>query len=358
MGIFDKVLASDGTVFKNDIALNYDFIPKLIPHRENQQFKVASCIKPLFAHMNGRNMIISGLPGIGKTVATRKVLDELEEQTDDIIPIYVNCWQKGTSYKVFLEICEQLDYKFTQNKRTEELLSVIGKLLNTKAAVFVFDEIDKAEDPNFIYSLIEEVHYKSIICITNYKSWTATIDKRIMSRFMPETIEFHPYNKNETADILKSRVEQAFFDGAFTSDALQLVTDKTYEVKDIRTGLYVLKEAGLAAEERSSKTIEVEDVKTALGKIPDFKIKDIDELGNEEQVILEIIKKNSPARIGDLFKIYEDNGGKGSYKTFQRKVGKLEENKFISIKKQIGGAEGTTSMISYESLNKTLSDFE
>jgi len=357
MGIFDKVLRSDESVFKVEIALNYDYQPKLIPYREKQQFKIVNCIKPLFNNMNGRNLIITGLPGIGKTVATKHVLAELEEETTEIIPIYINCWQKQTTYKIFVDICNQLEFKFIQNKRTEELLEIIKKILNKKAAVFVFDEIDKTDDPNFLYSLIEEIHYKSIICITNYKSWVSTLDKRIMSRLMPETIEFLPYNKVETEGILNERIRIAFVPEVWDKKALSIIVEKTSELKDIRTGLYLLKEAGLCANDRSSKKIEEIDVKKALEKIPDFKIKNTNELENDLQIILEIVKKNSGSKIGELYKIYESNEGKGSYKTFQRKIAKLKESKFIKTKKIIGGEEGSTTIVSYDTATKQLSDF-
>ena len=357
MGIFDKVLSSGESIFKNEVALSYDFVPKLVPFRENQQFRIANCIKPIFNKMNGRNAVIFGPPGIGKTVATKHVLRELEEETDDIIPLYINCWQKGTSYKIYLDICDQLEYKFTHNKRTEELLDIIKRIINKKAAVFTFDEIDKAEDPNFIYSLLEEIHYKSIICLTNEKSWSSALDKRIMSRFNPETIEFQPYTRTETEGILKERIQLAFHSGVVQDDALQLVTDKTFERKDMRTGLYLLKEAGLAAEDRSSRTLEKEDVAKAIEKMQDFKIKDVDELEEEHQDILKIIKEKTPIKIGDLYKSYQENGGNASYKTFQRRIQKLQENKFVSIKKQIGGSEGTTTIIHYDATNRQLNEF-
>ena len=86
MGMFKDMLSSDQTLFKNTIALDYDFIPKLIPYRENEQKSIAYCIKPLFQGINGRNVLIYGAPGIGKTVACKHVLNELEEETDDIVP--------------------------------------------------------------------------------------------------------------------------------------------------------------------------------------------------------------------------------------------------------------------------------
>ena len=77
MSLFKDMLKDSETLFKNSIALDYDYIPKLIPYRENQQHFIANCIKPLFQNRNGRNCIVFGPPGIGKTVALRHVLQDL-----------------------------------------------------------------------------------------------------------------------------------------------------------------------------------------------------------------------------------------------------------------------------------------
>ena len=358
MALFNKnnFLSSDETVFRNINAFDYKFVPKVIPHREKQQFKIVACINPLFQKRDGRNLVISGLPGIGKTVLLKHIIRELEEESDDVIPIYINCWQKNTPYKIYLEICEQFDFKFTQNKRTEELLEVIKKLLNTKSAVFIFDEIDKAEDTSFLYSLIEEIFYKTIICITNFKNWISDLDDRVLSRLVPERMEFLPYNKEEIKDILNERQKIGFYNPISDDSLLQKIIEKTFDAKDIRTGLYLLKESGLNAEERSSNVIEAQDVDNALNKLVDFKIKDIDELDDDSKLILTLIKQNSPSKIGAIFKIYESKKGRLSYKSFQRRVSKLEENHFIMAKKQMGGSEGTTTILSYQT-NMTLNDF-
>ena len=67
MAVFKDMLRSDETLFKNEIALDFSYIPKLVPYREIQQKNVANCIKPLFNNMNGKNIVIHGPPGIGKS---------------------------------------------------------------------------------------------------------------------------------------------------------------------------------------------------------------------------------------------------------------------------------------------------
>jgi archaeal cell division control protein 6 len=357
MSIFDSVLKESESLFKNELALSYEFIPKMIPFRESQQRIIASCIAPLFQNRNGRNLIIYGPPGVGKTVATRHVLMELEEKTDEIFPIYINCWQRNTSFKIMLDICQQIGYSFTHNKKTDELFSIIRTKLNKMSTVFVFDEIDKAEDKDFLYWILSDILQKSVILLTNYKSVITDMDMRIKSRLTPETVEFLPYNKEETVGILDKRRELAFHDGVWKKNAFQKVADKTNEIRDIRSGLYLLKESGLAGEERASKLIEGKDVNSAIRKLEEFKIKNSNELEDDIKSILALIKSKASGKIGDLYKEYQKQGGTASYKTFQRKINKLTEGKFITAKRITGGAEGNTTMISYNTATKTLDEF-
>ena len=351
MGVFDDVLRSDQTVVKNDEALDYEFLPKLLPYREKEQKYLATCIKPLFNERSGRNLFIYGPPGIGKTAAVRHVLRDLEEETDSIEILFVNCWQHNTSYKVLLEMCDLLGYKFTQNKKTVELYKIVSSIVNKTSAVFVFDEIDKAEDFDFLYFVLEEIYRKTIFLITNYKSFLVDLDERIKSRLVPELVEFKQYNEEETRGILKERIGYAFYDGVWDDSSFGVVVKKTAQIKDIRSGIFLLKESALQAEEKSSKKILPEHVQSAVKKLDDFTIKNSALLEHESQIIYSLVKDNSGKKIGDLFKIYQKQGGASSYKTFQRKISKLEEGKFVQTKKQTGSGGNTTIV------EKKLSDY-
>lgn len=358
MGFFNNINQGGQPIFANELALDYTFVPKLIPYREMQQKYIAGCIKPLFSKRNGKNIILYGAPGVGKTVATRHILNELEEETDDVVPIYINCWNKNTSYKIAIEICEQLDYKFTQNKKTEELFAIIKNILNKDSAVFVFDEIDKAEDYNFLYTLIEDIYRKTVILITNYKTWITELDDRIKSRLVPETLEFKRYNQNEIKGILKERASYAFVPNCIQENVFDFIARSTMEKGegDIRIGLHLLRESAMVAEENSSNCIALEHAEKATSKIIEFSIKKSEELDDDTQKILTIIKMQKGGKIGELFKTYQDEGGNLSYKSFQRKVAKLDENRFISTEKIMGGSEGTTTMIKLPQ-EKKLTDF-
>ena len=350
--LFKDILGSNESLFKNDVALDYSFQPKLVPYREKEQRAIAACIKPLFEEKNGKNIFIFGQPGVGKTVACSHILKELEEETDKITPIYINCWKHNTTYKIVIEICDLMDFKFVQNKKTEELFRCIKQNLNKKSVVFVFDEADKLEDFDFLYMILEDIYRKTIILITNYKEWLIGLDDRIKSRLIPEVNEFKPYNYEETKGILKQRMEYAFCPNVWDNPAFELIVKKTSDVQDIRAGLYLMKTAGLIAENKSSRKIILEHAQQALQKIDEFSIKKTTDLAVDEQLILELVKNNSGKKIGDIFKIYKNNGGDLVYRSFQRKIDKLQKNKFIVVEKTAGGEEGNTTIIKHNSERK------
>jgi cell division control protein 6 len=351
MGLFDNILREGESLIKNEEALDFEFLPKVLPFREKEQRFIADCIKPLFQHRNGRNVVMYGPPGIGKTAAARHVVKELEEQADDIYPIYINCWQNNTSYKVMVEICEHLGYRLVQNKKTVDLYKVVASMINKKSAAFIFDEIDKAEEYDFLYFILEDIYKKSICVITNFKEWVVALDSRIKSRLMAEMLEFKQYDEHETREILKLRAGYAFPDGVWEEGSFERVAKKTYDIRDIRTGLFLMRESALIAEEQSRKKIVIADVEKAITKLENFTIKNSKELGEDTRFILAIVKENSGKKIGELYEIYQKKGGKHTYKTFQRKIDELDKGRFISTKKQKGTGGNTTIV------EKKLTDF-
>ena len=356
MGVWDTVLGSGESLFRDPVALSYDYIPKLVPFREKEQQQVAACIKPLFQKQSGRNILIYGLPGIGKTVAVRHVLNEIEDHTEDVIPLYINCWKKNTSYKVLLEVCDLVGYKLTHNKTTTDLFGVIKEKLNKYSLAFCFDEVDKLGDADFLYFILEDIYRSSITLITNDKKWLAVLDDRIKSRLTPEILEFKPYNDKEVAAILKQRLQYAFVPGVWQDDALSLVIQKTTEHEDVRAGLYLLKEAGTCAEEAGARKITLGHAEMAVGKLQEFTIKQTQELADDAQFILSLVKELSGKRIGEFFEAYREKGGLRAYKSFQRRIQALADAGFVDTEK-VTGAGGNTTILRQKDATKKLTEF-
>lgn len=354
---FKDMLKSGESVFRDTIVLSYDFQPKILKFRENEQIQFAVAIRPLLQGNNGRNLFVYGAPGIGKTTACKHVLRSLEEETDETIPVYVNCWKENTTFKIFTKICEDLDFKFLQHKNTSDLFTLIKSKLNknNSSAVFVFDEIDKLDDFDFLYTILEDIYRKSIFLITNHKDSYSQLDERIRSRLGVEFLFFRPYNREEIKGILEERKKYAFVSDCWDKSAFEQIVEKTVELKDLRVGLYLMKEAGNLTEEKSLRKIGLVQVEEAVRKADEFQIKEKGELDQELIVILDIVKDHNESRIGDLYEKYKSSEGKLSYKSFTRKIDKLKEGRFVSTKQDRTGG-GNTTIISYGS-EKKLTEF-
>ena len=355
MSLFKDMLKSGETLFRDTIVLDYDFQPKLLKYRENEQMRFATAIRPLLQGHNGRHLFVYGAPGIGKTTACKHVLRELEEETNNVVPIYVNCWKKNTTFKIFTHICEELGFKFLLNKNTNELFALIKNKLNKGSVVFIFDEIDKLEDTDFLYTILEDIYRKSIFLLTNYRDSYSEMDERIRSRLNPEFLHFKPYIEQEIAGILKERRTYAFVQNCWDEEAFKEIVEKCAETNDVRVGLYLMREAGNFAEEKSSKTIGLTHVAEAIKKVEEFHIKPKEGLEGDLLVILDLIKEQSGKKIGEIFSTYSEGGGEMSYKSFQRRITKLKEARFISTEK-VQSREGNTTIVNYNA-HKKLTDF-
>ena len=345
------MLGNSESLIVDEIALDFEYIPKILKHRENEQRYVADCIKPLLQGRNGKNLLVFGKSGVGKTAAIKWVLRDLENETGSVIPVYINCWKTETSYKIINEICRQINYKYVINKKTDELIRDVSKILNKKSVVLVFDEVDKLIDQGIVYSLVEDIYKKTIILITNNKNFLNEIDPRIRSRLLLESLEFKTYNKEETRSILKERMEHALVNGVFSEEDFNLIVDKSFELGDIRTGLHLIKESAMLAENKSCKNIKKEFVEEAISKIDDLKI---DSFDAKEKLIIGLVKINSGKRLKELHDLFISNGNDIPYRTFFDKIKKLEKNGVICTKELEG--PGKATIVSYNG-DKKIDEF-
>ncbi|MBI4983296.1 AAA family ATPase [Candidatus Woesearchaeota archaeon] len=355
MSLFKEMLKSGESIFRDSVALDYDFQPKLVKYRENEQMRFAMVVRPLLQGHNGRNLFIYGPPGVGKTTACKHVLRELEEETDEVHTVYINCWKENTTFKIFIRICEDLGYKFIQSKKTSELFGIIKQHFNKKPVVFIFDEMDKLEDHDFLYSILEDIYRKSVIVLTNYQDYYSELDERIRSRFSPEFLPFRAYNEAEIVGILKQRRDFAFVPDCWDEEAFTEIVEKCTELQDVRVGLYLMREAGIIAEERSSRKVALAHVAEAMKKVDEFHIKPKDGLDQELQLILDLVRDHNGKKIGDIYAAYAEMGGEMSYKSFQRRITKLQEGRFIALEKS-AGKEGNTTIVNL-AIDKKLSEF-
>lgn len=85
------ILMGEETLFRNVEAFNPDYIPDRLLHRDLQMEALAMCLRPALRGGKPKNAVILGAPATGKTTALRKVFQMVEETSDKLYCVYVNC---------------------------------------------------------------------------------------------------------------------------------------------------------------------------------------------------------------------------------------------------------------------------
>jgi len=347
MDLFKDMLKDNESLFKNEPALDFEHLPEEMPCRENQQEYVAECIKPLGQGRQGKSLLIRGAPGIGKTTCIKYVFRELSEHTDDIKPVFINCWRKQTTNSVLTDVASQMGSVNPQFKTNEDLWEQIRKMVyRFKGIAIALDEIDKAKEYDFLYQIVENIPKFTLIMITNEKGFLATMDQRIRSRLVVEELEFPPYKRDEVKTILENRKKEAFAPGSWGKEAFDLVVERCYPHSDIRAGLVLMREAGREAEKNAAKKITVEHVMRAKSGVVEAQIESSSALDEREKKVLRVIKDNKGIETGKLAIALKEEGLDVPDSTLRRILQKLDKGGYM-FRESAQGENGGQTMKHY-----------
>ncbi|MBT4377137.1 hypothetical protein HOD29_07230 [archaeon] len=251
ISLFDDILNDDESLFINEQALDWDYVPSEIPLREKQQHYIADVIKPLFQGKSGRNLFITGPPEIDKVIAVKHVLRELEEKTNDIYISYIDC----------------------QKKETSELRKIVSEIINEELVVIAFEDVENLKEGEILNTLSKSFNKKCILMISDDKDWLKKLNKNIKSSLNADVLKFKPYNLREIFKILKKRASYAFYPGVIENRAIKFIAKRALKNGDFRAGIFLLRESGNIAEMEESKKISKKHCKKAIEKLDSFLIK-------------------------------------------------------------------------------------
>ncbi|HML02514.1 MAG TPA: AAA family ATPase, partial [Candidatus Bathyarchaeia archaeon] len=325
--LFERAVRS-AHVFTNKDVLRHDYIPEILPHREEQINCFGEIVAPILKYDRCSNVFIYGKTGTGKTAVVTFVLSKLLDKATSLgIPFrvcYVNCRVTGTEYRVFASLCNVL------NVRVPFTGLAVGEIFDRfKAAldltpsllIVVLDEIDelvKARGDMLLYELTRMngslVRSKlSLVGISNDLMFKELLDPRVLSSLSEEEIVFRPYNAAELHDILLERCNLAFLEGTLSEGALSLCSAlAAAEHGDARRALDMLRVAGELAEREATVRVTDEHIRNAEKRIEhDRTIDALRNLTPHSKIVLASVyllnKANiSSAVTGDIYEVYRE----------------------------------------------------
>ncbi|WP_076608778.1 ORC1-type DNA replication protein [Natronorubrum thiooxidans] len=336
----EGMLSWDESVFKNEHVFEIDYVPETFKHREGQTQSLTYALRPAVRGSRPLNVVVRGPPGTGKTTAIQKLFDEVGAQTSAVRTIRVNCQVNATRYSVFSRLFEgTFDYEPPSSGISfKKLFGQIAEKLveEDRVLVVALDDINylfyENEASDTLYSLLRahEEYPGAKIGVIVVSSDPALdvideLDSRVQSVFRPEDVYFPIYDQPEIVDILTERVKRGFHDGVISRAILEDVAERTAESGDLRVGIDLLRRAGLNAEMRASRTIELEDVEDAYETSKYINLThSLSGLTDTEEALLEVIAHHDGEQAGDVYEAFHDQTELG-YTRYSEIVNKLDQ---------------------------------
>ena len=328
-----KMLLADETLFRNEEVFDFSYVPENFIHRGDQLHALAHCIKPAMRGSKPLNAVLYGLPATGKTTAIKTVFQQLEDTTEKIVAVHVNCQIHSSQLRIFSEIHKKI-FGFLPPETGIPLSNIYDKVFQRiskekKILMVALDDMNYLPNSDkVLYDLLRAYesypNVKTGVFAVMQKNDTYKLSDKVRSVFQPNAVNFPLYTRNEISDILKNRINTGLYPNVLSRPLLEKIVYITHERSDLRFGIELLKQAVLQAEADASRTIKDVHVNKAVSSMKMDK-----ELGETEAVILELID-NQAITSGRLYKLFKSRIDM-SYSSFYRLLSRLKASGMIKI---------------------------
>ena len=275
------------TAFKDETPLSLEFIPRNLPHREEQMRFLTQLFRFSLdsPFSTSQRVLITGDVGTGKTVLAQRFGSDLvkaaRSRKVNIHYVHVNCGEaKGSLFMIIKRILTQFEPEFPKRGfAPEELLHTLMDMLDDKGIHLILglDEVEhliRVEESTPIYNLtrIQEERVGkpirlSLIFILRELEYLQKLDKSTIDTLQRNIVKLDKYSSRQLIDILRDRINLAFKENAVTDEALELAADIGGQSGDARYAIELLWRAGKYADSEPSKRVLTDHVRKAAGSV-------------------------------------------------------------------------------------------
>lgn len=319
-----------GSIFKEREALLEEWTPDELVGRDEELTQYHAALQPVIEGETPSNIFIYGKSGVGKTAATRFLLERLERDATnidglDLHTIEINCDGLNTSYQTAVAIINELRDPANQISNTgypqasvyEFLFDELDQLGGT--VLIVLDEVDHIKDDSLLYKLprarsnndIENTKL-GVIGISNDLNFRKQLNSKVRSSLCEKEVSFSAYDATELCEVLRQREAVAFQENVLKDGVIDLCAAfGAKDSGDARQALDLLLESGDIARETNADNVTELHVRQARERLQtDQIIKGIDNYSQHGQLVLWALtileeQGDSPARTREIRAPYE-----------------------------------------------------
>lgn len=289
MALFER----DTHIYRDRDALREDYQPEELVGRDEELKTYQASLQPVINGEQPNNVFLYGKTGVGKTAATRYLLDHLETDASkyediDLTVVFMNCDGLTSSYQIATRLVNELRDENDQISTTGYPLASVYEMLWEDldayggTIIIVLDEVDHVEDDSLLYQLprarangnLTEAK-TGIIGISNDFSFRDELSPKVKSSLCEQEIHFPAYDANELQEILKQRAQVAFHDDVLDDDVIPLCA--AYGAKDAgdaRQSIDLLMKAGDLARDEETETVTASQVQRGRRALERGRIKE------------------------------------------------------------------------------------
>lgn len=336
-------------ILKDERFLYPDYVPEKLPFRDEEIEELVFCLKPLSTGKKPIHLFVYGPPGTGKTVSLKFVLKELEEFSDRVKGVYINCFEYSSRHAILAKLTNTFGYPVSERGiSTEEIFDRFVAVLRTKKITpfIIFDEAEQLlneDSKKLLYDLSRlSEQFKinvGLAFISNDNFFLSKLDDRIRSSLQASSISFEKYTHVELKEILNERAKFAFYPNTLSDSVIGLCAAHASKNNgDARVAIDVLLKSARNAERANSKKIELVHVRLAFTQEKVKKIEVLSTLSKQEQLVVDFISKNDGVDSGKIYSAFKKEYAE---RTLRQAINDLEEKKLINsekIKKGRGGS--------------------
>ncbi len=255
-------------IIHDESKLSPKHVPSELKNREKEMKKIKEEVVPV--SKRSRPVMVYGETGTGKTVAVKKLLNELEDETT-AHTVYIDCWEYRTKTAILNTTLIDLGIPVPRKgKPVDVLYEKLENQVERKNLVLVLDEFDLQEvkRSDILYTLGELVGKGlNLILITCEKDFLKELDMKVRTRLAPLEVEFTNYNKEELTEILENRTKEALKPNTFPKESILEVSEIASKFRgNCKLALALLEVAARLAERKNKNTVTPKLVKEAAEK--------------------------------------------------------------------------------------------
>ncbi|MFH1256933.1 MAG: AAA family ATPase [Candidatus Diapherotrites archaeon] len=315
--LFARAGKKDKLVFRDERFLYPEFVPERLPFRDSEIDSLVFALNPVTKGGKPQNVFVCGPTGVGKTVAVKFVLKQLEEFSDRAKASYFNCFEFNSRHSILSGIANLLGAAVPRRGiATDEIYTKMVELLKKSSftPIAVLDEADqlpREELSSLLYDLLRVTEQQKnrigVVLVSNDEAFTAKLDARVKSSLSPETISFSSYSPQQLKQILAERCEFAFQKNALAADVVSVAAAHSAKLGgDARIAIESLLRAGREAEKENSQTVQLKHLHKAFESVDSASsLKSLKFLSEEEKLLLSIVASKHSIDSGEIYSLYK-----------------------------------------------------